>query len=229
MDMCTELNKDIKFYKEQIRYCQNLLEDAIHKRNKLLNKILANSDLKLKTKELNESCIFDQKKKISKQQAKVNDSNMVELDHITAKENEIANQNMLENNEDDRRVLMKMINPDIRKGLKLAEQECDKIRNYEKELIDKNIAPLEAKKMAREKFYPASIPHNNQSTDEKYTQAIPKLNNNTNKYINSNTVEDATNALFENNLVHIVEQNIEDGNDVLGEDILEEKIVLEVC
>lgn len=209
------LNKDIRFYKEQIRYYQNLLEDTIHERNRLLNELPCNTPSSLTKLK---------KRKKSKKCTRHDNNSAIEVDntqHSTSEQNSLENDLLYHNNE-DRRIIMRMIDPDVRNGLKIADQECDQIRDYEKELINKGMTPLEAQKTAREKLYPASIPYHKQDdTQQSHTY--------TNQNINADMVTDAANALFENNLTNTVEQIIEDGNNVPEEDILDEKIVLEIA
>ncbi len=107
------------------------------------------------------------------------------------------------NDEDDRRVLMRMANINSREGLKKANKECQTIRAMETDLIDRGIAPLSAKEIVRKKIYPASITAQNDR--RKLTEEIEQL--------------------FENNIN--IEQHIEDGNNTPPEDIIYEKVILD--
>ena len=248
---------DITFCKTQILYYQDLLQDLIDKREKILfrcrkrkNVKPANSDIEnevpllVSNNEVSNSrdeLVSNSRDELEAYKSEYIDNirqskknkrygQILDRENIEDPKEEVTNidSNCITSEDDYRRIRMRQL--DSRKGLQDNERVCDEIRKFEQDLIESGVSPRDAQTKAIVKYYPESIPAKQTNIDgtESRSHELLTIGDSDYESDEANLEKEINNVIFEDLLVNSIENNIEDGNNIDPEDILQEKEILEL-
>ena len=234
---------NINFCKNQILFYQNLLQKLLDKQQNKSN-LYENFKNQPKQKKLKQS----RKGKTFKESNILNDINELEqykasyLRDIKNKKNNQPNndnisgksENIMINEDDYERLRQKQL--DSRKGLYDDELKLNKIREFEKSLIDSGISSIDAQLQARQKYYPSSLENNKPSRthellafeDSDYESGLFDKITIENADIGIDIEKEANVLLDNDKIFEIIEDNIEDGTNIDPNDIIEQIYITDV-